>query len=231
MLQWIRRSRTKKHFKIFMIIGIAVLSLGLIGSYAIWSIPRFSSSSGTGEQTPADPTVEYQQMEERIAELEKSLSQKKDDPALLEKLGNAYYDLGFQMFMDGTDSKAAQENMNAALKNYEAVLKLKPDNIPVVLQAAYTASIVGNISKAEELYQKALSLDAGSIEVKLNYGHFLLYGKNDFDGARKQWNEALKLNPDAETKKNIESLIEQANQLQEYQKKQTKDSGKEKSED
>jgi len=229
MLQWIRRARTKKKFRTIAIIGIAVLSFGLIGSYAWWSVPKSSSRGGSEEAI--DPSVEYKQMEEYISELEKSLAEKPDDPELLEKVGNAYYDLGYRMLVEGADAAQGQNKLNEALKKYEEVLEITPNNIPLILQAAYTASIVGNVEKGEALYQKALSLDAKSIEAKSYYGQFLLYSKNDYEGARKQWQEALALNPDEGTKKSLESLIENSKQLEEFQKKQEESQKQGKNED
>lgn len=225
MLQWIRRAKNKKRFRTLMIIGIVVLSFGLVGSYAIWSVPRFNSSQA-GSSAPADSTADYEQMEKRIAEIEQSVAQKKDDPELLENLANAYYDLGFQMFTDGSDAKKAQENLNSALLNYEAVLKITPDNIPVTLQAAYTSWINGNVEKAEGFYKKALGIDPKAVDTKISYGQFLLYGKNDFEGAKKQWQEALSLNPDADTKTNLQGLMDQADQLKDYQEKAAKEAEK-----
>lgn len=217
MLQWLRRVKSKKSFRIVAILGITILSVGLVGSFAIWSVPNLSLSRAD-EKAAVDPSVQYEQMEKRIAELEKSLSDKKDNPELLEKLGNAYYDLGFQMFMDGADADTALAKLNAALDNYGAALEADPENVSIMLQAASTATSIGSVDRAESLYKQALEVDPDSPETKMYYGHFLLYGKNDFKSAREQWQEALQLNPDSETKQNLEALIEQANQLEEAQK-------------
>ncbi|HHX94598.1 MAG TPA: tetratricopeptide repeat protein [Clostridia bacterium] len=229
MLQWLRRVKSKRSFRILAMIGVAILSVGLIGSFAIWSIPQFSSSSQANNQTPVDPSVQYEEMENRISELEASLSENKEDPKVLEKLGNAYYDLGFQMFMDGADSALALAKLNSALENYEAALELDPENVPLMLQAASTAASIGNTEKGEELYKQAVELEPDSAEAKMYYGNFLLYAKSDFQGAREQLEKALELNPEEDIKSSIDALLEQADQLEAAQKEadSEKDKGEE----
>jgi len=220
MLQWLRKIKSKKSFRIFTIIGIAVLSMGLIGSYAIWSAPNISSSKAE-DDAPLDPSVQYQEAETKIAELEKSKAENKDDPEILEKLGNAYYDLGFQMFMDGGDSDTVFSKLSSALENYEAALKLDPENVPLMLQAASTATGVQNFERAEALYKKALEVEPDSASNKMAYGNFLLYVKSDFEGAKKQFQEGLKLNPDEQTKTSLEGLLDQVDQLEKQAKEAT----------
>lgn len=219
MLQWLRRVKSKKGFRIFVIIGIAVLSVGLVGSFAIWSLPNFSSASKAQDNTPADPSVQYKELEDSIAQLEKSAAEKQDDPEFLEKLGNAYYDLGFQMFMDGGDSAAISAKLTSALENYEAAMKLKPKDVPLMLQAASTATGVGKVDRADALYKKAMEIQPDSAANKLSYANFLLYVKSDFQGAKQQLQEAAKLNPDEQTKTGIESMLDQVDQLEKAQKK------------
>ena len=229
MLQWLRRVKSKRSFRILAMIGVAILSVGLVGSFAIWSIPQFSSSSQANNQTPVDSSVQYEEMENRISELEASLSENKEDPKVLEKLGNAYYDLGFQMFMDGADSALALEKLNSALENYEAALELDPENVPLIIQAASTAASIGNTEKGEELYKQAVELEPDSAEAKMYYGNFLLYAKSDFLGAREQLEKALELNPEEDIKSSIDALLEQADQLEAAKKEA--DSEKDKAEE
>lgn len=224
MLQWLRKIKSKKSFRILTIIGILVLSVGLIGSYAIWSAPNISSSKAD-DNAPLDPSVQYQQAEATIADLEKSKSENKDDPEILEKLGNAYYDLGFQMFMDGGDSDTVFSKLSSALENYEAALKLDPENVPLMLQAASTATGVQNVERAEALYKKALEIEPDSASNKMAYGNFLLYVKSDYEGAKSQFQEGLKLNPDEQTKTSLEGLLDQVDQL-EKQAKEAADKAK-----
>lgn len=218
MLQWLRRIKSKKSFRVFLVIGIAVLSVGLVGSFAIWSLPNLSSSQAN-DKSPTDSSEQYQQLEEQIAQLEKSVAEKKNDPKLLEKLGNAYYDLGYQMFMDKGDAKTVAANLDSALKNYEAALELDPDNVPLILQAASTATGVADTDKAEAFYKKALAIEPNAPENRLAYANFLLYVSNDYDGAKKELQTALTLKPDKDTKLGIEAMLEQVDQLEKSQNK------------
>ena len=215
MLQWLRRIKSKKGFRFFTIIGVAVLIVGLIGSYAIWSAPSFSSPQAGG--STVDP-IQYQQAEKQIAELEEGKEENKDDPRYLEKLGNAYYDLGYQMFMDKGDPDTVFAKLTAALENYEAALELDPENVALMLQAASTATGVGNLEKAEALYKKTVELEPDSASNRLSYGNYLLYVKGDYDEAKVQLQEGLKLNPDEDTKTGLEGLLEQVDELKKLKK-------------
>lgn len=217
MLQWLRRVKSKKGFRLAIIIGVAILSVGLVGSYAIWSAPNFSSSQADAG-TPIDPTVQYQQAENEIAELEQSKDENKENPKYLEKLGNAYYDLGFQMFMDGGDSDTVYAKLAAALENYEAALELDAENVSLMLQAASTATGVGNLERAEALYTKVVELEPDSASNRLSYGNYLLYVKGDYEGAREQLQDGLKLDPDEEIKTSLEGLLKQVDELEKQQK-------------
>ena len=68
MLQWLRRVKSKRSFRILAMIGVTILSVGLIGSFVIWSILQFSHPQANN-QTPVDPSVS-EEMENRISELE-----------------------------------------------------------------------------------------------------------------------------------------------------------------
>lgn len=226
MLQWLRRIKTKKGFRVVTTIFIAVLSVGLVGSFAIWAVPNLPITSAQSKGNN-DPSVQYQQFEEQIAELEKSKEANKDDPEFLEKLGNAYYDYGFQMFMEGGNSEGVLAKLKAALENYEAALKLAPEDVELILQAATTATGVGDVERAEALYKEALKVEPDSPHNKLLYGNFLLYVKGDYDGSRQQLQEGLKLDPDEDTKSNLEGLLEQVDSLEKSQKEAAgKEAGK-----
>lgn len=227
MLQWIRRIRTKKGFRFAAAIFIAILSVGLVGSFAIWAVPNLPSSSAQNTETGTSE-VQYQQLEETIAELEASKEANQEDPALLEKLGNAYYDYAFQLFMNGGDSEKALTNFQAANDNYEAALALNPENVELMLQTATAATYTGDMERAEALYQEAVKVEPDSPTNRLLYGYFLLYVKSDFDGARGELQEGLKLNPDAATKENLEGLLEQVDTVE---KSQQEAAGKEQDQD
>jgi len=216
MLQFLRRARYDKKFRILLIIGTVFLAVGLVGSFALWSLPTAPQPRASTEDQANQPR-DYSYLEEEIKSNQQALEESPDDPKLLTKLANAYYDLGVNQMMDGIDIEAATGNLKKALANYESALENTPDDVELHLQAAAAAFYSMETDKAEEHYKQALGVDPSSIEARIDYGKFLLYGRSDFAGAKQQWRDAIALEPAPAVKETLEALIEQAEQIEEYQ--------------
>jgi len=218
MLNLIRRLYTKKNFRIGLIILTVVLCLGLVGTYfAYLPVLLFSKGNAEGEGAHADYDYEYENLENRIKEYEAQLKEKPEDVEILWNLGNAYYDLGIRKLVEGKEISEGTDSLKKSLEIYEKAVKIKPDDAKIWGQAAGAAYYVGDMEKAEKYYREALSLDPESIDMRINYGQFLLYGKNDMAGAKAQWQKALSRAKDESTKQALEAMLEQVEELEKQQ--------------
>ena len=212
MLSHIRRGRRKKSIRMLLIIMTVVLSIGLIGSFAIMSAP-----SGSPQEGQPGTAASFDDLEERIDQYERAVDENPEDAENYINLGDAYYDFGVSKAQQGEDPEIVMESLKEALVNYEEALETRPDDLTLNLRVASTAFYTGEIDKAETYYERALDLEPEYpelLDVKVNYGQFLLYGKNDFEGAKEQWQEAIELTSDDEIEQAIESLIEEAEELE-----------------
>ncbi|NLK00831.1 MAG: hypothetical protein GX318_06300 [Clostridia bacterium] len=215
MLRKLRRARSKKGMRYFLIALTVVLSVGLVGSFALMSMPSFQPEIGDNLQGTNEGY--YERLEKDIEEYKEILEESPEELEILEKLGNAQYDLGIGKLMEGDNVDRALDNIKEALDSYEKALSIDPDNLELTIQTAVTAFYAGEKDRAETNYSKALKLDPESVEAKLSYGQFLLYGESDIAGAKKQWKEALALAADDATKETLEAYIQQADQMEKLQ--------------
>jgi len=226
MLSSIRKARTKKNIRLALIIMTVVLGIGLVGSFAIWSLPA-PTQPKSGEKAEQDSAQEYEGLMKNIKGYKEMLKDNPDNVEVLKKLGNAYYDLGVRKLMEGQDIETAVDSLKQSLAAYERALELKPGDIELEIQAATAAFYTGDKEDAETHFRKALEIDPESVEARISYGQFLLYGKNDFKGAREQWQQAMDYAPDEATKQTLQALIKQAEELEQLQKQgeEEKDNG------
>ncbi|NLO88988.1 MAG: hypothetical protein GX088_01435 [Clostridia bacterium] len=216
MLNNIRNLYKKKNFRIGLIVLTVVLCLGLVGSYFAF-IPDLLLSRGNrgGEGTQdMDYDFEYENLENRIKEYEAKLKEKPEDVETLWNLGNAYYDLGVRKLVEGQEVSEGTESLKKSLETYEKAVEIDPDDAKILAQAAGAAYYVGDMEKAEKYYKEALNLDPESVDTRINYGQYLLYGKNDLAGAKAQWQQALSRAKDETTKQALEAMLEQVEELE-----------------
>lgn len=91
---------------------------------------------------------------------------------------------------DGQPAKAAA--------NYEAILKLDPRHGPSLHRLAVVRAEQGKIDEADECFQKALQVDAGSAELHSDYGYFC-YLVRRWNDAEEHLHQALALDPELQS--------------------------------
>ncbi len=213
--------RLSKKRPVLGILFVVVLSIGLIGSYAIFAAPKSPAGSqgdreGTGdaarqaEELQKAAREQISQLETEISNLQKELQAKPDDVAILLQLGDNQYNLGTLYLMVNGDQEKAGESFKAALDNYRQVVKINPREEGIYLRMAGAALYAGDEKLAEENFQEAIKADPGDNNARLNYGMYLVYTKGDLQGAIDQWQEILKHNPDEELAAQVREMIEQA---------------------
>ena len=60
-----------------------------------------------------------------------------------------------------------------ALKYYNKVLEIEPDNISAIINSGVTLQNLGHLSKATQMYEKALILDSKNFDALINMGSVL----------------------------------------------------------
>ncbi|KUK11693.1 MAG: Uncharacterized protein XD50_0160 [Clostridia bacterium 41_269] len=194
-----------------------VLCLGLVGTYFAYLPQLLSSKESAGSAGSQDADYEYENLKNKIREYEEKLKEKPKDVEILWNLGNAYYDLGVRKLIEDKEINEGTENLKKSLEVYEKAAEISPNDAKIWGQAAGAAYYVGDMEKAEKYYKKTLSLEPQSVDMRINYGQFLLYGKNDIAGAKAQWKEALSFAKNKSTREALEAMLEQVEEMEKQQ--------------
>ena len=188
-------------------IAIVCLLLGLAGG---WFMRRVQASSentqvaasqaipnqvNASQAALAAPPPLQQTAETQAAPL---LAQLKTDPnnaALLENLGDIYYD--------------AQQYL-AAIEYYQRALNVQPANTSVRTDMATAIWYTGNADGAITEFKKSLAYEPTKANTLFNVGIVLWQGKHDGAGAIAAWQKLLSANPNYEHKEKVQQLIADA---------------------
>ncbi|MDN5344986.1 MAG: hypothetical protein PWQ18_1099 [Clostridia bacterium] len=213
--------RLSKRRPVLGVLFVVVLSIGLVGSYAIFAAPRGSLPPPEAQAPAPDAAQQAEamqkamqeqmgQLETEIANLQKEVQAKPNDSATLLKLGDSQYNLGTLYLYAGSDQAKAIDSFKAAVASYQQVLRLNPQEEGINLRLAGAALYAGDNKLAEDSFQAALKADPGDNNARITYGMYLASLKGDLDGAIGQWQEVLRHNPDQEMAAQVQEMIKQA---------------------
>jgi predicted negative regulator of RcsB-dependent stress response len=107
-----------------------------------------------------------------------------------------------------------------AVAHYNVALRFDPDNIGLLLEAAYLHLKQSEYTTALDLLDRARSIDPDSAEVAKLSG-WAYYGLNRAAEAVTQWKRAMELKPDEETKNALEKAERDAREEAEYHEGET----------
>jgi predicted negative regulator of RcsB-dependent stress response len=107
-----------------------------------------------------------------------------------------------------------------ALAHYNVGLRFDPDNIGLLLEAAYLHLKRSEYTTALDLLDRARPIDPDSAEVAKLSG-WAYYGLNRAADAVTQWKRAMELKPDEETKNALEKAERDAQEEAEYHEGET----------
>ncbi|MDR3601588.1 MAG: tetratricopeptide repeat protein [Desulfosporosinus sp.] len=189
-------------FKTFCIIALLAACIIGAGAYGFFSNQRGSTSLSSTLSNSG-----YLQAKNRVGTLTQQLNSSPNDIGLQQDLGNAYYDLG--TIAQQITPNEAKEDYNQAVKNYQVVLKNKPD-LSVLTDMATAAYYSGQLALAEESYQKALAINPNFPPALNNYGIFLYQVKKNYSTAIRMWQAALNQDPNGPNSAQLKKLINQA---------------------
>ncbi|WP_406678165.1 tetratricopeptide repeat protein [Moorella sp. ACPs] len=213
--------RLSKKRPVLGVLFVVVLSIGLIGSYAIFASPKATVATPETQAPAADAAQQAEamqkaaqeqisQLETEISNLQKELQAKPNDVATILKLGDNQYHLGTMYLFVNSDQAKATASFKEAVNSYQQVLKLNPQEKGIYLRLAGAALYAGDEKLAEDNFQAAIKADPEDNNARLSYGMYLASMKGDFQGAIDQWQEILKHNPDKDLADQVREMIKQA---------------------
>jgi cytochrome c-type biogenesis protein CcmH/NrfG len=118
-----------------------------------------------------------------------------NDPDLLGKIGNVYYDV---------------QDYATAISYYQRALKIQPSNANVRTDLATAYWYTGNPDSAIQEFNKALSYEPNKANTLFNLGVVQWQGKMDIKSAVATWQKLLATNPNYENKDKVKQLIAEA---------------------
>ena len=138
------------------------------------SAPAQQQASSAPQAAPIDP--------DRVKALEAEASQKPDDVKPRVQLGN--------IFFDG-------EQYAQSITWYEQALKINPNDTNVSTDLGVAYYYTNQPDKALSQFDHSLSIDPKHIKTLLNVGIVKAFGKQDFAGAGKAWQQVVDLAPNS----------------------------------
>ncbi|MGA8489010.1 MAG: tetratricopeptide repeat protein [Terriglobales bacterium] len=153
-----------------------------------------AGSMETGNQTPT-PAQMQKMADTQAAPLIEKLNADPNNPALLENIGNVYYDA---------------QQFPPAIDYYQRALKLEPANTGVRTDMATAYWYTGDADTAIAEFQKSLSYEPNKANTLFNLGVVEWQGKMDIAKALATWQKLLDTNPNYEGKDKVLELMAQA---------------------
>jgi len=151
-------------------------------------------SAAAGQVTPE----QLRHMADKTAEpVLAELSSKPNDPALLAKAGNIYYDA---------------QQFDQAVKYYADSLKADPKNANVRTDMATAYYYLGDADRALRELNESLKSEPNHAQTLLNLGLIKWQSKMDVEGAVQAWQKLLDTNPSFEQADQVKQMIAQAKQ-------------------
>jgi cytochrome c-type biogenesis protein CcmH/NrfG len=186
------------------LLALAVLLLGTAVGYFLRGSGALAPAAHTTGELPSagreqqNVTPEMlrhmadKQAEPLLAELQTS----PQDPELLTKLGNIYYET---------------RNFKEAIEFYRrAVASRDSTSVRADLGSAYWYS--GDADSAIREFESALKLDPNNADAYFNLGMVKWQGKMDVDGAIAAWEMLLRKHPNHPNRRQVETMIAHAKQ-------------------
>ncbi len=149
--------------------------------------PAPQQQASAPQATPIDP--------DRAKALENTAGQNPKDVSSRVQLGNMYFDA---------------EQYSQAIKWYEQAFALNPKDANVSTDLGVAYYYTNQSDKALAQFDQSLSIDPKHIKTLLNVGIVRAFGKQDFSGAGKAWQQVVDISPDSPegqaAKKGLEGL-------------------------
>jgi cytochrome c-type biogenesis protein CcmH/NrfG len=193
-------------------VALICLLLGLAGGWFVHksigparvanTVAPPAAPAGTAPATPFGslagmPTPDQlkKMADTQAAPLLESLKKDPNNPELLLRIGNIYYDV---------------KQYPTAIDYYQRSLKLQPANAAVRKDLGTAYWYTGNADTALAEFNKALTYEPNKANTLINLGIVKWQGKNDAAGAIANWQKLLDTNPNYAARDKVQQLIDQA---------------------
>gem|GEM_PF-3491561 len=237
MMGMLRELKKKRKF---MIVFIALLAFGLVGSVTLIGL---GPMGGPGQLPPPDTSELEDMLEGFYAMLE---AEPENEETLRTLLARLHWDLARQ-FQDAARQQQAVDN---AFVHYLRLIELNPDNIELMTEvaglanqvedndmvqaifekarqsiernpedadiisgAAVLAYMSGHYDEAVEIFERALQVDGNNVNVLVHYGIFLMNHMIDFAGAIELFERALAQEMSENARETLHVFLDHANQM------------------
>ena len=170
-----------------LIVSVIMLIIGFLGGVFL-TVYKSGSALPVQQQAQNLTNEETQtvsnEMAARIFELEKKTSASPEDLEAWTELGHLYFD---------------SNNFDKAIWAYNKSLELDPNNADIMTDLGVMYRRSGNSAEAIKSFDRAIELNPNHEIARFNKGIVLMHDLNDIEGAVKEWEELIKLAPDAKT--------------------------------
>jgi cytochrome c-type biogenesis protein CcmH/NrfG len=183
-------------------LAVVCLLLGVAGGWFIRgsqtpAAPVANLESAAPVNANAQPTPEQMRKmaDTQAGPLLEQVKTNPNDPDLLSKIANIYYDV---------------QDYPTAIAYYQRALKVQPANADVRTDLATAYWYTGNPDSAIQEFNKALSYQPNKANTLFNLGVVQWQGKMDIKSAVATWQKLLASNPNYENKDRVKQLIAEA---------------------
>ena len=185
-------------------LAVVCLLIGLAAGWLVRGSQSPVSANQAAQALPAgDPSGAVQPSAEQLrhmadkqaAPLQEQLKSDPNNPELLAKIGNFYYDV---------------QQYPTAIEYYKRSLQAQPGNANVRTDLATAFWYMGNPDAAIGEFNQALSYEPNKANTLFNLGVVQWQGKMDIKSAVATWRKLLDTNPNYENRDKVQQLIAQA---------------------
>lgn len=173
-----------------LMIGLAAL-LGINGCS---KGDKEASKQNSEEAATAQPAVMNNMT--LVADLESRLKEKPNDPEVLWRLGDAYF-----------DSKQFEQST----AYYKKALEFKPGETDIYNDLGLSLHYMGKPADGLKYIEEGIKKNPYHQRIWLTKGFILAYGMGDLDGAKAAWEKANALNPESQIGKAASEFLAQFN--------------------
>jgi len=130
-----------------------------------------------------------------LEDLKASLKERPDDPELLLRVGDAYFE--FKQFAE-------------AAVYYKKALEKRQDDAEIYNDIGLSTHYIGDSKEGLSYVEKGIKKNPYHQRLWLTKGFILAYGLGDLDAAREAWDKARALNPESQVGKAAADFLAQA---------------------
>lgn len=131
-----------------------------------------------------------------ITDLKAKLAAKPNDADLMQKLGDAYFDV---------------KRFNESSTYYKQALVSKPGDADILNDLGLSLHYLGNAAGGLKYIEEGIKKNPYHQRIWLTKGFILAYGMGDIEGARAAWEKAKALNPGSQVGKAASEFLAQIN--------------------